>query len=69
MPDYQAIANEIDKTRAKLDNGARAMMALDILAMRLAKHLADDPEFDRSAFASFAGVPHTPTHLVSGEHL
>ena len=67
MPDYQAIAREINKARDRLgERTARSDMAFDILAMKIAKQFGDDPAFNRYSFATTAGIPGLPTqHLVS----
>lgn len=61
-----AIAREINATRTRMgEQSAHSEMALDILAMKVAGHLAQsDIRFNVNAFATTAGVPDRATHLV-----
>ena len=70
MPNYDEIASVINKTRTRLgERTARSELALDILAMKIAGQFKSDPAFDRNTFATTAGLPSHPTHLVSGSDL
>lgn len=61
-----AIAEEINATRKRMgERTAHSEMALDILAMKVAGHLAqNDTRFNVNRFATVAGVPDHATHLV-----
>lgn len=66
MP-YDDIAREINATRKRLGDDAHSNMALNILAMKIAGHLAiDDLRFNIAQFATLAGVPRHAEHIVRG---